>query len=111
LAKKVSAVVGKRGLNVLINNVGILSMASKTEPFYTGEMAEVYATNVIAPAKLTKALLPLLKAAGASGSDDFHIQHALVVNFSSVYGSISQASTALYLPYRCSKVYFTFYFR
>ena len=67
-------------------------MASKTEPFYTGEMAEVYATNVIAPAKLTKALLPLLKATGTSESEDFHIQRALVINFSSVYGSISQAS-------------------
>jgi short-subunit dehydrogenase len=87
-------------------------MASKTEPFYTGEMAEVYATNVIAPAKLTKALLPLLKAAGASESvDDFLIQHALVINFSSVYGCISQASTGLYLPYRCSKVYFTLTFQ
>ena len=97
--------MGDNGLNVLINNAGVLPVASRTDSFYTDEMAECYETNVIAPTKLTKAILPLLKKAGANDcGGNFTVKHALVVNTSSLVGSIAEVSYGLLLPYRCSKV-------
>ena len=107
VAEQVSAIVGDKGLNVLINNAGVLPTGSRTTPFYTEEMAETYEVNTIAPTKLTKAFLPLLKQAGATNCEgDYYVKKSLVVNMSSILGSIESTSSSFYLPYNCTKVGF-----
>jgi short-subunit dehydrogenase len=107
VAQQVSAIVGDKGLNVLINNAGILPEGSRTTPFYTEEMAETYEVNTIAPTKLTKAFLPLLKKAGTTNCEgDYYVKKSLVVNMSSILGSIESTSSSFYLPYNCTKVRF-----
>jgi NAD(P)-dependent dehydrogenase (short-subunit alcohol dehydrogenase family) len=111
VAEQVSSIVGAGGLNVLINNAAIMAEQSRTDTFCTDQMAESYNVNVISPTKLIKCLLPLLKAAGSStNSIDFHISKASVVNISSDLGSISDPQIdhmkGLFLPYRCTKVFY-----
>ena len=111
VVQQVSAIVGDKGLNVLINNAGILPSGSRTTPFYTEEMAETYEVNTIAPTKLTKAFLPLLKQAGATNCEgDYYVKKSLVVNMSSILGSIESTSSSFYLPYNCTKVRFIPFF-
>ena len=77
-------------------------------------MAETFAVNTISPLMLTKAFLPLLKAGASSPQEEeFCIKNAVVVNMSSLLGSIvsntGDHSGGLY-PYRCSKVCIPFIF-
>ncbi|XP_013775522.1 uncharacterized protein LOC106460375 [Limulus polyphemus] len=67
-------------------------------------MMKNYEVNVVTPLIFTKAVLPLLKAAATQNdTKPFGCSRALVVNISSVLGSIlSNDSGGLY-PYRASK--------
>jgi NAD(P)-dependent dehydrogenase (short-subunit alcohol dehydrogenase family) len=101
---QVSLLLGGAGLNVLVNNAGIDPEASLTESFYTENMLETYAVNAISPAQLTKVFLPLLKLGAASCKGDFNLKKSLIINMSSRHGSITNADSAMELPYKCSKV-------
>lgn len=113
VADEVSSIVGgsECGLNLLINNAGIAPRSTRIGFVTSEQMTETYAVNVTAPLMLTKAFLPLLKAAAVAeqeeSSDPTCIPQAAVVNISSVLGSIASNigdhSGGLY-PYRCSKV-------
>uniref|UniRef100_A0A8C2TKW5 Estradiol 17-beta-dehydrogenase 2-like n=1 Tax=Coturnix japonica TaxID=93934 RepID=A0A8C2TKW5_COTJA len=109
--KAAAASVGERlkgsGLNLLINNAGIVR-ANKLDNETLKDMSEVYMTNTIAPLLLSQAFLPLLKkAAQGSPGSGLSCNKAAIVNISSNGGSIKE----VYLwegiqaaCYRCSKV-------
>uniref|UniRef100_A0A8C2THF7 Estradiol 17-beta-dehydrogenase 2-like n=1 Tax=Coturnix japonica TaxID=93934 RepID=A0A8C2THF7_COTJA len=108
--KAAAASVGERlkgsGLNLLINNAGIVR-ANKLDNETLKDMSEVYMTNTIAPLLLSQAFLPLLKkAAQGSPGSGLSCNKAAIVNISSNGGSIKE----VYLwegiqaaCYRCSK--------
>ncbi|XP_074855668.1 uncharacterized protein LOC142015766 [Carettochelys insculpta] len=106
-AARVEAHLKGSGLNLLINNAGILKL-STLESETPEDMALVYATNVTGPLLVSQAFLPLLKqAAQGSPQTGLRCSKVAVVNLSSMAGSIQN----LYLwhlgqviSYRCSKV-------
>ncbi|XP_034459878.1 C-factor-like [Hippoglossus hippoglossus] len=109
-AEEVSRLVQDEGLNCLINNAGINLMTD----FHTvtaDKMIENFRTNAVAPLMITKAFLPLLKAAasrgGAGGSGSMSIQRAAVINISSQLGSVElnwgESANIKWFPYRTSK--------
>ena len=51
-------------------------------------MAETFNVNVTAPLMLTKAMLPLLKKAAEVGKSQENLEFPLIVNLSSILGSI-----------------------
>merc|ERR1719308_807128 len=67
--KKVSDVVGEDGLNLLINNAGLLPANRDLQSVTAQDMRDAFETNCIAPLFLSKAFLPLLKKAAAVNSD------------------------------------------
>jgi len=90
---------GTEGLNVLINNAGISPKSTRINLVTPDQMTETFFTNVVAPLMLTKSLIPIL-GQGAAASD----KNSLVVNLSSILGSIAENTKqgGLY-PYRSSK--------
>lgn len=76
------------GVDVLINNAGILTQGESAQ-----DLMESFATNTIAPFLVTKALLPSLKRA----------RGARVVHITSLMGSIEDNSSGGYYAYRASK--------
>nr|XP_047911403.1 C-factor-like isoform X1 [Anser cygnoides] len=108
--KAAAASVGEHlkgsGLNLLINNAGML--VYKTLDAETQEdMSQVYATNTIGPLLLSQAFLPLLKkAAQGSPGSGLSCSKAAIINMSSYAGSIQDVYLWEYgqaLSYRCSK--------
>ncbi|XP_053126706.1 C-factor-like isoform X2 [Hemicordylus capensis] len=94
------------GLNLLINNAGIVRRSS-LESETPEDMAEVYQTNVIGPMIVSQAFLPLLrKASQESPQKGMSCSKAAIVNISSECGSITNvfAWKLGQIPnYRCSK--------
>uniref|UniRef100_A0A8C3FBR4 Uncharacterized protein n=1 Tax=Chrysemys picta bellii TaxID=8478 RepID=A0A8C3FBR4_CHRPI len=107
-AKKAEAHLGGTGLNLLINNAGVMP-PSTLESATPEDMLSVYNTNVIGPLLVTQAFLPLLKkAAQGSNQKGMSCSKAAIVNISTVLGSIEKTpETFSFMPvvsYRCSKV-------
>ncbi|XP_035192502.1 estradiol 17-beta-dehydrogenase 2-like isoform X4 [Oxyura jamaicensis] len=94
------------GLNLLINNAGML--VYKTLDTETQEdMSQVYATNTIGPLLMSQAFLPLLKkAAQGSPGSGLSCSKAAIINISSIGGSIKEVylwKSVQCVSYRCSK--------
>jgi len=103
IVSKVEAVVGSDGLNVLVNNAGILRQ-TKLEDVTVEEMRAHFETNSVAPLMITKALLPLLKkGAAAHGGSELSLDKGAVVSVSSMMGSISDNTSGSLYAYRASK--------
>lgn len=106
-AKEAEARLGGTGLNLLINNAGVMppsTLASASAE----DMLSVYSTNVVGPLLVTQTFLPLLKkAAQGSNQKGLSCSRAAVVNISTVLGSIAKTpETFSFVPvvsYRCSK--------
>ncbi|XP_061449857.1 C-signal-like isoform X1 [Rhineura floridana] len=94
------------GLNLLINNAGILKL-NPLESENPEDMSEVYRTNVIGPMMMSQAFLPLLrKASQQCPQKGMSCSKAAIVNVSSLGGSITDAflwNKAEGICYRCSK--------
>ncbi|XP_015266926.1 PREDICTED: C-factor-like isoform X2 [Gekko japonicus] len=105
-AAKVTEHLQGAGLNLLLNNAGILRL-STLESETAEDMAEVYKTNVIGPMTVTQAFLPLLrKASQESLQKGMSCSKAAIVNVSSVLGSINKLHAwdhGHVINYRCSK--------
>uniref|UniRef100_A0A8D0B9W2 C-factor-like n=1 Tax=Salvator merianae TaxID=96440 RepID=A0A8D0B9W2_SALMN len=106
-ARKVEGCLGGSGLNLLINNAGIMRPCT-LDSATAQEMLEVYATNLVGPMLVTKAFLPLLrKAAQESHQKAMCCAKAAIVNMSTVLASIEKTpETYFFVPvisYRCSK--------
>ncbi|OXB58476.1 hypothetical protein ASZ78_009041 [Callipepla squamata] len=108
--KAAAASVGEHlkgsGLNLLINNAGIVRETTlDTETLK--DMSDVYTTNTVAPLLLSQALLPLLKkAAQGSPGSGLSCSKAAIVNISSIGGSIKEVTlweAIQAVSYRCSK--------
>jgi NAD(P)-dependent dehydrogenase (short-subunit alcohol dehydrogenase family) len=92
-------IVGNKGLNLLINNAGIISRDSL--PIVTAQhVMDNFETNAVAPLMLTKKLLPLLITSAKN------MEPTSVVNISSTLGSMKSnvVNGQQYYPYRISKV-------
>jgi uncharacterized oxidoreductase len=86
--KKISEWLHKNhsGLNVLINNAGIMRTENLKDIKNTGDMEAMIATNLLGPLRMTAALLP-----GLLGQP-----HAAVINVSSGLGFVPLASVPTY---------------
>ena len=60
--------VGDAGLNLLINNAGVLHRSKRLDDVSVDDMRQAFETNTIGPLFFAKALLPMLKAAADAGS-------------------------------------------
>ncbi|KAM4894282.1 C-signal-like [Sylvia borin] len=105
-AAKVAEHLGGSGLNLLINNAGIVKLTTlDTETLE--DMREIYTTNTIGPLLVGQAFLPLLKkAAQGSPGSGLSCSKAAIVNMSSIGGSIDSCFGWELFPcpsYRCSK--------
>nr|XP_005314219.1 C-factor-like [Chrysemys picta bellii] len=106
-AIKAEAHLGGTGLNLLINNAGVMP-PSTLESATPEDMLSVYNTNVVGPLLVTQVFLPLLKkAAQGSNQKGMSCSKAAIVNISTVLGSIEKTpETFSFVPvvsYRCSK--------
>ncbi|KAH3881233.1 C-factor-like [Dreissena polymorpha] len=91
------------GLNLLINNAGIIDRTNIYEASRE-EMAKIYETNAIGPLMVVQSFLPLLKqAARADFSAPMSCNRAAIINISTTLGSISENSSSGYYGYRASK--------
>ncbi|XP_039359617.1 C-factor-like [Mauremys reevesii] len=94
------------GLNLLINNAGVLKL-NTLESETPENMSLVYATNVTGPLLVSQAFLPLLKkAAQGSNQKGLSCSKAAIVNMSSEAGSIQNVlawPTCQIISCRCSK--------
>ncbi|XP_048172228.1 C-factor-like isoform X1 [Corvus hawaiiensis] len=105
-AAKVAEHLGGSGLNLLINNAGMVK--PKTLDSETLEdMTETYTTNTAGPLLMGQAFLPLLKKAvqGSPGSG-LSCSKAAIINISSIGGSIASSfgwDMMQITSYRCSK--------
>ncbi|XP_072944209.1 C-signal [Epargyreus clarus] len=104
IANQISKTVGNEGLNLLINNAGVTTKFTKLNLVKAEQLLENLAVNTIAPIMLTKTLHPLLKQASEANSDKpMGAQRALIINMSSILGSIEANDQGGFYPYRCSK--------
>lgn len=78
---QVAAIVGDKGLSLLINNAGI-ALRSSLDDVTPEKMLENYEVNVVAPLILSKALLPLLRKSASAG------HRTVIAHMSSQLGSI-----------------------
>ncbi|XP_074406984.1 C-signal-like [Zonotrichia albicollis] len=105
-AAKVGEHLGGSGLNLLINNAGVLKAKSLDDEMLQ-DMTETYTTNTVGPLLMGQAFLPLLKkAAQGSPGSGLSCNKAAIVNISSTGGSIT--SNEIWeliqgVSYRCSK--------
>uniref|UniRef100_A0A8R1E8C4 Uncharacterized protein n=1 Tax=Caenorhabditis japonica TaxID=281687 RepID=A0A8R1E8C4_CAEJA len=108
LVAKVSEIVGFEGLNLLVNNAGIIvRYSSKAEP-NRAQLAEQFDVNTISVVLVTQKFIPLLTAAAAKvGGDQLSVSRSAVITISSILGSIGEntlGSTYIQtLAYRMSK--------
>lgn len=106
LAKDVEDVVKDKGLNVLFNSAGISPRSSflGMKALKANELMDVYAVNCVAPLMLTKAFQPLLKRASkVNEKDPFGVSRAVIVNMSSILGSIASNVEGSLYHYRVTK--------
>ncbi|XP_063169281.1 C-signal-like [Candoia aspera] len=105
-AAKVTEHLKGAGLNLLINNAGILKL-STIETETPENMSEVYKTNVIGPMIVSQTFLPLLrKASQESPQKGMSCSKAAIINVTSECGSITNVfawNLSELISYRCSK--------
>lgn len=87
-ATAIAAAVKDRGLDLVLNNAGILREGETREDFM-----ESFAVNTVAPFEVTRALLPQLRKSS----------NARVVHITSKMGSISDNTAGGHYAYRASK--------
>lgn len=99
----VESFLNGEGLNVLINNAGVLQRHGLSEVSRDTLMMDIE-INAVAPLMLTKALLPLLKKSAASSSiNGLSINKAAVINMSTMMACIADNTSGGYYEYRSSK--------
>jgi len=103
IVKTVDEVTNSTGLNLLINNAGVSSKYARLNATKKEHLMENLEVNTVAPILLTKAFIALLEKASASSSSPPGIGKAVVVNMSSILGSISLTDNGGMYAYKCSK--------
>ncbi|XP_040265276.1 C-factor-like [Bufo bufo] len=105
--KEVEKHLNGAGLNLLINNAGVMP-ESNLETADAADFMSVYNINVVGPFLLAKELLPFLeKAAAEHKGKPFSCNKSAIINISTLLGSIERTpdifSAYPVLSYRCSK--------
>ncbi len=93
IARVATDVTARGGLDLLINNAGVMAEDSTIESLNANDFESVFSTNVVGPALVFQALLPALRA----GKDK------AVWNISSQLGSIATAAAGFSYAYSTSK--------
>ncbi|KAF8771535.1 putative oxidoreductase C663.06c like protein [Argiope bruennichi] len=89
--KIVEDMVGDKGLDLLINNAGVLKF--ETFPEITEDnMLLHFSTNTVGPVMVLKELFPLLKKSAAHKTTEASVSRTIVLNISSIGGSIGGMS-------------------
>ncbi|XP_050962523.1 C-factor-like [Labeo rohita] len=109
-AKKVGSLLGNNGLNLLVNNAGIVANGT-IQTSCVEDMKNTFNTNVIGPLLIIREYLPYLQiAAKASGTPGMSSKKAAVINISTVAGSMTRMPSIYNhyptLPYGVSKAGF-----
>ncbi|XP_070538164.1 C-signal-like [Ptychodera flava] len=103
-ALQVEQILDGSGLNLLINNAGVLFEEEKIEDVKEETLILTYKVNTVGPVLVTKRFLPLIrKAAQTYGKDEYSTSRAAIINISSNWSSIDINESAGYYSYRCSK--------
>jgi len=106
IVKQVENVVKDDGLNVLFNSAGISPRSSfmGIRGLKASELIDTYAVNCVAPLMLSKAFIPLLKmASDKNQSLPLGANRALIMNMSSILGSIKLNTDGSLYHYRVTK--------
>ncbi|CAJ0601189.1 unnamed protein product [Cylicocyclus nassatus] len=83
-------IVGDKGLNLLVNNAGVLPSYSTNGPISRETMMKCLNVNLLGTTIVSQIFLPLLKKASAHVSDDhLGVDRAAIINISSWFASIS----------------------
>ncbi|XP_040570827.1 C-signal-like [Lepeophtheirus salmonis] len=93
---------GSDGLNLLINNAGIIGGRQSLGNLTSEAMIETYKVHCIAPTILTRALLPLLKKVTKPDAG-FGCDNAAIIQMSASVAPIAENESGGKYPYRCSK--------
>ncbi|XP_006823422.2 C-signal-like [Saccoglossus kowalevskii] len=105
--KQVEQVVGKNGLNVLINNAGFCAgtLNEKLEDVTPDSMTKHFNINVIGTLMVTKRFLKLIRYAEKTfDGDEMSAPRAVIVNVSTEFASMDENKQAGMYGYRASKV-------
>ncbi|GBM26205.1 C-factor [Araneus ventricosus] len=81
--------VGESGLNLLINNAGVLRYQSFPE-ITEEDMLFHFRINTVAPVMVLKKMLPLLQKASSRKTGGMSVSRAAVLNISALLGSITE---------------------
>jgi len=104
VVKRVADVVGEEGLNLLINNAGVLPQNRDIQAVTPQDMRDAFETNCIAPLFLSRAFLPLLQKAATKNSEAaMGVAKAAIIQMSTAVASIAENSGGGLYAYRCSK--------
>lgn len=101
--KETCDLVGKDGLNVLVNNAAINLKQQSICDVTSKELLQTLKVNVVAPVIVTKTFLPLLQTAAAKQDGGMSWSRAAIINISSKLGSIGENVNGGYYQYRESK--------
>nr|XP_056718666.1 C-factor-like [Euleptes europaea] len=105
-AKEVEAHLAGKGLNLLINNAGVMP-PSTLESLTQEDMLSVYKINLIGPMMITKAFLPLMKTAAKQCKEkELSCSKAAIINTSTIGSSMGTPPSMKVFPvisYRCAK--------
>ena len=89
--KEVEKIVGDDGLNVLVNNSGMLTFETSLESITQESLSEQLQLNTVSTILVLKAFHPLLKRAAAKNSDKpLGWQRGAVLYTSSILGSLAE---------------------
>jgi len=104
VVEQVDKVVGKDGLNLLINNAGVLPQNRDLQAVTPEDMVAAFQTNCVAPLFLARAFLPLIqRAADSQPGSGLSVERAAIVQMSTSVASIAENAGGGLYAYRCSK--------
>merc|ERR1712096_616 len=104
VVQTVTEVIGEEGLNLLINNAGVLPQNRDLKTVTPQDMRDAFETNCIAPLFFTKAFLPLIeKAATKNAGAPMGVAKAAIIQMSTAVASIAENSGGSLYAYWCSK--------
>ena len=102
--ENVAKILDGKGLNVLVNNAGILIKSENPTNTTTQQLLQNFDVNVVGTHRVTVKFAPLLeKAASENAGKDIGYQRALCLNIGSNFGSLELTTTHWPIAYRMSK--------
>ena len=102
--KKVHALLGGQGINLLVNNAAILVTSDLPSSTSADDLTKNFDVNVVGTHRVVTKFAPLLYQAAEENHDvEIGCQRALCLNVSSAVGSITNTTSCFHTAYRVSK--------